>query len=234
MNKKIIVLIVSLIWQSCFAAEPNDVIKTIEKLNRAANNLKNLTAEIEYTHTQPLFETQTVRTGKIFYTKDAGSSTLRINFLTLKQDQSNKQEYKEDYFFDGMKLTRIDYQSKSVTTEQLAKDKPIEPFEIVQDYFPIIGLAKPDEMTSQFNISVKGNELTMIPKENSRFFKTYKQVYIKINPENNLPYDFSALTADDEKITIKLSQINTSKAVDKKVFELKIPAGFARMQDSNN
>lgn len=248
---------------NCPAGETNDLTQInniIENLNKTAINLKNLTAQIEYTHAQPLFETQTIRTGKLFYAKDVNAtlrstsvprnttkdesalsskttvedgslrstsnSALRINFLTIKQDESNEQSYKEDYIFDGWKMTKIDYQSKSAVSEQLAKEKLIEPFELVQDYFPIIGLAKPDEMTQQFNITVSQSVLRLIPKENSKFFKTYKQVEIKIDPKNFLPFDFSAVTIEDEKITIKLTQIDTKSEVKKDVFGVVIPADF--------
>jgi outer membrane lipoprotein-sorting protein len=264
---------------NCRAFEPNDgnlpeqkeIIKIIEKLNQTANSLKNLSAQIEYTHAQPLFETRTVRAGRLFYVKDANAtlrstsvphnttkdesalsskatvedgslrstsnSALRINFLTIKQDDSAEQNYREDYVFDGAKLVKIDYQSKSATSEQLAKDNAIEPFELVQDYFPIIGLAKPDELAQQFDIKLqqkpdKQNFTTLLltPKENSRFFKTYKQVEIKIDSKNFLPYAFSALTCEDEKITIKLSQIDISAAVKRGVFDVVIPADFVQMQ----
>jgi hypothetical protein len=212
------------------APVPKEVIKTIEKLNSAVGKLKQLTAQIEYTHAQPLFETQTVRTGRLFYVKDTNFTALRINFLTIKQDVSEKQNYREDYIFDGRKITKIDYQGKSATTEQIAKDKLIEPFELVQEYFPIIGLAKPDEMTGQFNITVSKNTMQLIPKENSKFFKIYKQIDIVINPANFLPFDFTAQTSDDEKITIKLTQIDISKAAEKTVFDVIIPADFAQTQ----
>ncbi|MGD0785026.1 MAG: hypothetical protein ABR969_04360 [Sedimentisphaerales bacterium] len=241
MKNKIVILIfnVLLIYQgAAWAGEPNDsnvpvskeVIRTIEKLNSAVGKLKQLTAQIEYTHAQPLFETQTIRTGRVFYVKDTNFTALRINFLTIKQDVSEKQNYREDYIFDGRKITKIDYQGKSATTEQIAKDKPIEPFELVQDYFPIIGLAKPNEMTEQFNITVSKNTMRLIPKENSKFFKTYKQIDIVINPANSLPFEFTAQTSDNETITIKLTQIDISKATEKTIFDVVIPADFAQTQ----
>ncbi len=237
---------------NCPAGEPNNqtqINSIIEKLNQTANSLKNLSAKIEYTHAQPLFDTQTIRRGRLFYAKDVNSSALRINFLTIKQDESAEQNYREDYIFDGWKMTKIDYQSKSATLEELAKDKPIEPFELAQDYFPIIGFAKPDELTQQFDIELLVRQahhqkqktgkqnfdtLLLIPKENSGFFKTYKQVEIKIDSKNSLPNDFSALTCEDEKITIKLSQIDTTTKIDKAIFDLNIPMDFTQQTVNKN
>jgi len=232
-NKIKIFIVLFICLNVCLANEPNNptqVRNIIEKLNQAAANLKNLTAEVEYLHAQSLFDTQTLRTGELFYTKDANFCALRINFLTLKQDESQQQNYREDYIFDGMKLTKIDYQGKSALTEQYAREKTIEPFELVQDYFPIIGLSKPDEMAEQFDITADGNTLLLTPKENSKFFKTYKQVKLTVNSENYLPSNFWASTCDSEEITIKLSKIENSKAVDKNVFEVKIPADFVQTQ----
>ncbi|MCE5340632.1 MAG: hypothetical protein LLF92_05830 [Planctomycetaceae bacterium] len=230
--KKSILIFVSLVFAStCFAGDANDVTKIIEKLNQSAANLKNLTAEVEYTHSQPLFETQTIRTGEIFYQKDANSSALRINFKTLKQDESKEQKYREEYIFDGIKLTRIDYQSKSVVTELYAKDNnSIEPLELVQDYFPIIGLAKPQEIAQDFNTISIGNVLNLIPKENSRYFKTYKQVNITIDSKLNIPVIFTASTTDSEEITIKLNKVEISKPVKREVFDFQIPSDFVQTQ----
>jgi outer membrane lipoprotein-sorting protein len=227
----ILVLIVLASQGFCLASEPNDIL---QRLNLSVKNIRNLSAQIEYTHSQPLFETQTVRVGRLFYVKDANSSALRINFLSLKQDDLPQQKYREDYIFDGFKLTKIDYQSKSVTTEQLAKDKPIEPFELVQSYFPIIGFSESAAIGEQFHISVEQTEpqtvLRLIPKEKSEFFKTYKQIDCKIDPENFLPFDFSALTCDDEKITIRLTKMNTAAKIKRNVFDLDVPADFTKTQ----
>jgi len=225
--KKNILIILFLFVNISFA---DDVVKTIEKLNQSAKNLKNLTADVEYIHSQPLFDTQTIRTGKIFYAKDVNSGALRINFQTLKQDDSKQQNYKEDYIFDGMKLTRIDYQGKSALTEQYSTDKPIEPLELVQDYFPIIGLVKPQEMTEEYDIKIEGSVMRLTPKENSKFFKTYKEIEVSIDSKLNLPVIFKASTTENEEIIIKLGRIDTSNTIKKEVFEISIPADFVHTQ----
>ncbi|MGA2915852.1 MAG: outer-membrane lipoprotein carrier protein LolA [Sedimentisphaerales bacterium] len=234
MKKKFILLLILLCQNLCRANEPNDwaqVNSIIERLNQAANTLKNFSSKIEYTHLQPLFETQTVRTGKVFYIKDANFCALRINFTTMKQEDSPEQKYREDYIFDGWKMTKIDYQSKSAVSELLAKEKPIEPFELVQSYFPIIGFARPAELAGQFDIRIQENRrdlitLLLIPKEAGGFSKTYKEIEIKIDPKNFLPFDFSALTSEDEKIRINLSQIDTKNAAKRDVFDIVIPKDF--------
>jgi hypothetical protein len=53
---------------------------------------------------------------------------------------------------------------------------------------------------------------------------------MKIDSKNFLPFDFYALTCEDEKITIKLSQIDISTAIERGVFDMVIPADFVQMQ----
>jgi outer membrane lipoprotein-sorting protein len=241
--KKFIVVsllnILSLFSVFCLADESNaDTVKTtVEKLSIAVKNIKNLSAKIEYIHSQPLFETQTIRTGKIFYLKDVNSSAARINFLTLKQDEAKEQNYREDYIFDGITITKIDYQSKSATSEQVAEENKIEPFELVENYFPIIGLAKPEELEQQFDIIFQKktnkqnpNVLVLTPKEGSKFFQTYRQIEIKIDCKSFLPFEFSATTCEDEQIIIRLTHIDTSAGIKNNVFEVVIPDDFVRTE----
>jgi len=55
--------------------------------------------------------------------------------------------------------------------------------------------------------------MRLIPKENSKFFKTYKQIDIVVILQIFSHLILRAQTSDNEKITIKLTQIETSKAV---------------------
>jgi hypothetical protein len=53
-------------------------------------------------------------------------------------------------------------------------------------------------------------------------------VEIRIDSKNFLPFDFSGLTLEDEKITIKLSQMDISTAVKREVFDIVIPVDFVQ------
>ncbi|MBN1787071.1 MAG: hypothetical protein JW806_01600 [Sedimentisphaerales bacterium] len=233
-NKLIIIFIVLICQRGVFSSEPNDIL---EKLNQSVKNLKNLSADIEYIHSQPVFDMRTVRSGELFYVKDVNNSALRINFLTIQQDDAARRKQREEYVFDGFKVTRIDYQAKSAAAEQLSKDKRIEPLELVQSHFPIIGFSRPDELYQDFDIKVKPKEdkekfitLILVPKADSRFSKIYKQVDIKIDAKSFLPFEFSGLTVEDERIEIKLSKMNTSTKIKGKVFDIVVPEDFVRSQ----
>jgi len=155
----------------------------------------------------------------------------------MKQEDSPEQKYKEDYIFDGWKMTKIDYQSKSAVSETLANEKPIEPFELVQNYFPIIGFARPAEMSEQFDIKLLENKNDLItllikPKEQTRFYKIYEEIEIKIDPKKSIPFDFSALTSENEKIKISFTQIDIKNKVKRDVFNADIPKNFSIAEKS--
>ena len=85
--KKIITILFLAVCTACgYAADSVKEPNILDKLNKKVKDLKNLTCRIDYTHTQPLFETSTTKKARLYYHKDAGNAALRINFTTLKQD----------------------------------------------------------------------------------------------------------------------------------------------------
>ena len=75
-----------------------------------------------------------------------------------------KNTSKIDYQFDGIWLTHIDHQLKTVECRQLAEpadpneqadaDKPMDPFDLVTRNFPIVGFTKVDDLKKEFEIKL--------------------------------------------------------------------------------
>ena len=112
----------------------------VQNLTKQSEKLQSYQCRIEYVITQPLFDSRTLRTGQLYYLKTDTASKLRINFDTLQQDDDKQQKYTEQYLFDGLWLTHIDYQSKMIKRYQMAEpNAPVDAFELVKDNLPIIG-----------------------------------------------------------------------------------------------
>jgi len=130
--------------------KPDPVEVVLKQLNQKTKQLKSYEGRIEYRFTQPLFESETLRKGVLYYAKfDRKKSKLRINFQTLKQDDERQQRYILQFIFDGVWLTQLDYQTKHVRMHQLADpnehkgaNEPRDAFELVSRNFPIIGFTK--------------------------------------------------------------------------------------------
>ena len=248
-TKKLIVLILTmLLISACYAtdcnrpapcpAEKKTMVESIlNKLNEKAADLKTYQAKIQWTNTQPLFETVTIRKGNLYYLKDPNNSKLRINFETLKTDDSKEQMHREDFLFDGVWLERIDYENKTVSFNQLAHaNAPVEPFEMVSRYFPILGFSGTEDLKKQFTIEYIEPEekahdlptlLCLTPKPDSRYKDDYTQIDFWIDEETNLPVKIITNSNETDIFEISFSDIKINKKLKSNIFKVEKLPGFS-------
>ena len=127
----------------------------LKQLSLKTKQLKSYQCQVGYRFIQPLFESQTLRKGVLYYAKAGNKSKLRINFGTLKQDDEKEQKYREEFIFDGVWLMHINYQIEQVRIHQLAEpNKPVDAFELAGKNLPIVGFAKIEDLKKQFEIKL--------------------------------------------------------------------------------
>jgi outer membrane lipoprotein-sorting protein len=254
MNEKIIakifslsIVIIGMCMVRCLAGQTDSkpqVEMVLERLNKRTAELKSYQSQIEYRFNQPLLESETLRRGIIYYQKSDGKSALRINFQSLKQDQEEEQKYVEQYIFDGVWLTHIDYQIKEVKRYQKAEpNEPVDAFELVSKNFPIIGFGKVEDLKKEFEIELvdsasspqveqqEGKEKDFIQlhlkvKADSTYKNDYKSIDFWIDKELHLPAKIVAASTEDDIYEIKFLQPRVNEKIDKNVFDFKIPDGF--------
>jgi outer membrane lipoprotein-sorting protein len=235
----ILLSVPGLCWsQSCSAATDTNSIQTIlQNLNQRTASLKSYQCWLEYSFSQPLLQSRTVRTGDLYYLKSDNRSNLRINFQTLQQDEEKQQKYIEQYIFDGVWLTVIDYQIKEVKKYQLAEsNNPADAFKLATNNFPVIGFSTTQDLEKNFNISLlpqrtDSNDfvgLHLKVKPDSVFKDNYSSVDFWIDKKLNLPAKVIALSTESDVCEIKLLQPQVNQPIGKKIFELKIPKGFGK------
>jgi outer membrane lipoprotein-sorting protein len=224
----------------------------LENLRQQTKQLTSYQAKVEYLFSQPLFESQTLRKGVLYYQKSGGKSQLRMNFETLKQDDDPEEKYIEQYIFDGVWLTHIDYQIKQVKRyQQTEPNKPMDAFDLVRENFPIIGFSKTDDLKKEFDISdlsrrpvtakrsEDGSEaktevgetnglihLNLKVKPDSQYKDDYKFVGIWIDKKLSLPVKIVAATTEEDIYEIRFIEPKVNEQIDKKVFGFEIPKGF--------
>ena len=218
----------------------------LEKLNQSAENLKSYQCNVEYLFSQPLLDSQTLREGVLYYKKDIdkkNQSALRINFNTLQQDDEDKQKYIEQYVFDGIWLTHIDYQIKEVKKYQQAEsNESVDVFDLVSQNFPIIGFSQKQDMKKEFEIKlIERPQESVIPakagihdftclhlkvKPDSIYKDDYKSLDFTIDNKLNLPIEIIAVSTEDDIYRIKMLDAKANKKIDSKIFNVKIPKGF--------
>lgn len=220
-------------------ADPVDAI--LKQLNAKTQELKYYQGKIEYKTIQPLFESKSTRKGTMYYAKFGEKSKLRINFQTLQQDDEKEEKFIEQYIFDGMWLTRINYQIKTVTKYQLAEpNKPVDALDIASNNIPLIGFTKTENLKKQFDITLVEQknaksatfiQLHLKVKPNSTYKDDYVSLDFWIDKKLGLPTKIIAVSTEPEHpyediYEIKFLQPKINKKINKKVFDFKIPKGF--------
>jgi len=238
----------SLAAQQPEKVKPDPVEAVLKQLNQKTKQLKSYEGRIEYRISQPLFESETLRKGVLYYARfDKKKTKLRINFQTLKQDDEKEQKYIEQFIFDGVWLTQLDYQIKTVRCHQLAEpNKPVDAFELASKNLPIIGFTKIKDLKKQFEIKLiepQKEHTSVIPakagiqqfvhlhlkvKPDSVYKDDYTHIDFWIDKKLGLPTRIAAISTEQDIYQIKLLKPKVNKKLDKKVFEFKIPRGFGK------
>jgi hypothetical protein len=233
------------------ATEPVDQV--LEQLHKRILDLKSYEGQIEYKFIQPaLFDSQDLRKGILYYTKEGKNSKLRVNFLTRQQDQEKEQKYLEQYIvldgallnnpgrkFEGTWLVCVDYQIKEVKYVQLAEpndpNRPTDVFDLAGENMPIIGFGNIEDLKKQFEIhlvpreQVEPSELVQLllkVKPDSMYKDDYKSIVLWIDKKINMPAEIIAQTTEGDIYEIKFIKPKINQAMNKKVFDFALPKGF--------
>ena len=214
----------------------------LQQLSQKTKQLKSYQAQVEYKVIQPDFNSTTLRKGVLYYSKSDRKSKLRADFKTLKQDDEKEQKYREEFIFDGVWLTRINYQIKQVSMHQMAElNKPVDAFVLASRNLPIVGFARIEDLKKQFHIKLVEQDgeqaedihLNLKVKSDSIYKYDYVSIDFWIDKKLGLPTKVVAVSTEPEPpfgvITeIKFLKPKVNKKMDKKVFDFKIPKGFGK------
>lgn len=214
----------------------DSVEEILTQLSESSGELRSYEGRVEYLFSQPLFESQTLRKGMLYYQRCEKTSKLRINFETLKQDDEKEQKHIEELIFDGQWLTVIDYQLKEVKKHQLAEaNEPVDAFELARGNFPIIGFGESEDLKKEFEIELvdeqeKGGDdfiqLHLKVKPNSVYKDDYISIDFWIDKGLFLPGKIVALSTEEDIYQIELLGAKVNEGIDEEVFEFAVPAGF--------
>lgn len=201
----------------------NPIDSVLEKLNKRTQELDSYQCQVEYRYVQPsVFDTQTLRKGILYYSKQDGKPKLRVNFQTLKQDEEKEKKYSEQYIvvdssalpksdtkFEGIWLVHVDYEFKSLKFIQIAQagdpNKPVDVFDLISKNLPMVGFTKSDQLKEQFDITVPDQnnvesgdiiQVHLKVKPNSVYKDDYVQIDFWIDEKLNLPVKIVAISTD--------------------------------------
>ena len=222
--------------------KPADVpMETIlDALQKTASELTSYECGIDYVVSQPLLESRTRRTGKLYYARLGDRSYLRIDFDTLQQDEEPQQQYREQFVFDGVWLQHISYQTQGVERRQVAEaNQPVDAFALASRHVPVFGFAKVEDFHKQFEIELVAptgpepsplHHLHLKVKPDSIYKDDYATIDFWIDRALGLPARVLAVgeeTDVGDVYEIKLLEPRVNASIDKSTFEVTIPESFS-------
>jgi outer membrane lipoprotein-sorting protein len=217
--------------------DPNALDAVLQALQGKAAELKSYQTRVDYLFKQPLLESQQRRKGTLTYAKFGNRSYLRVDFTTLQQDEEKEQKYGEQYFFDGVWLTTIDDQLKTVERRQLAEpNKPLDAFALASRQLPVLGFSNVQDLRQQFDIQLVPDpradaasvtHLHLKVKPDSVYKDDYVTVDFWVDKKVGLPRQVVAVTTEDDVHEIRLVEPKVNAPLERNVFQPGIPRGFA-------
>jgi outer membrane lipoprotein-sorting protein len=212
----------------------------LNRLHQQITKMKTYQAKIEYLFIQDpeMLDSRIMQKGMIYYAKDKEGSRIRIDFKTRQQDDGDQEKHIEQYIFDGVWLTRIDYQLEKVDYYQQAEeDKPIDVFEFVSHNFPMVGFTKTEHLRKQFKITLlqdtpgKKNDsfhLHLKAKKDSIYVDDYEEINFWVNKKDYLTRKMVAKSKNGDISDIVLLEIILNKNLKKGFFKVETPKHFGK------
>lgn len=220
------------------AQEPNSVEAILDRLEAKVTGLNFYECKLDYVFKQPLLESQTRRKGTLHYAKFGDRSFLRVDLNTLQYDDEKEQKHKEQFLFDGIWGTYVDFQSESVQRQQVAEpNAPVDAFSLVSRRVPVLGFSKVDEFRKEFEIErlpETGPEpsafhtLHMKVKPDSVYREDYLTIDMQVDKKRGLPTSIVAITTEQQDVhEIRLANPKINQAIPRKRFDIEIPRDFS-------
>ncbi len=211
----------------------------LDRLRQSTVALKSYQADINYLFIQDpeLLDSRTIRRGVIYYQKDKTRSRVRIDFKTRKQDDGKEEKHREQFLFNGVWLTKIDYQLKTADFYQKAPENaPVDVFEFISYSFPIVGFSKTENLRKQFEIKIleqpadpnKPVKLLLKVKKDSVYKDDYRDIDFWIDGRSFLPSRIVAKSTEDDIYDVRFLNMERNKIFKNTVFTVEIPESFSQ------
>lgn len=216
--------------------DPN-VRDVLDRLAERGGELQSYQCSVDYLFKQVLLESQSRRKGLLYYARFDERSYLRIDFTTLQQDEEKERKAREQFLFDGVWLTYVDYELESVERHQMAEpNEPVDAFTLVSRHVPVVGFSQINDLEKQFEIELaqpgpaepsSAFQLHMKVKPDSMYRNDYSTIDVWVDKQEELPTKIVAVDAEKDIHEIALTAARINRGIRRNVFDLDIPADFS-------
>ena len=220
-------------------ADTCELQSVLKRLHENAAELEACVAKLEYLFIESpdLLDAHSLRTGRLYYVQTDDRSRVRIDFETLKQDDFEPQQRREIFLFDGVWLTKVDYELEQVDRYQQAPEgEPIDAIEFISHHFPLVGFSGTRHVEAEFDVRLGRDSeddpnlihLVLDVPEDSRYSEDYSEIDFWIDRDLFLPRRIRALSTLGDIFDLRFFDIETDKKPEKQIFEIDPPAHFRK------
>lgn len=182
--------------------QPGDagIDPVLQQLEQVGKNLKDFSAKLKLTETDNNLGTSSVRTGNVWFKKEAdGSARIHVLF-TQRIDPDTHRAYPKDkveYLLDGPYLIDRNYQKKEEVKRQVLKPgQKLNLFKLGEGPFPLPIGQDPRDVHQQFNVKriapdkddpANTIHLELTPKPDTDLARKFHSVDVWVDNKSHMP-----------------------------------------------
>ncbi len=219
----------------------SEIDKILAKLNAMSKTIETYQCQLLHLVEQPLFESQSLRTGKMCYLRKKGSSRLRVDLETIKVDDEPIRDELQQFFFNGHWLTVIDHPLKQIKKYELVDPNKVDPdkgndaFDLISEHMPIVGFTGTDKLKQEFDISLveprddDPNDvaiLNMKVKKDSLYKDNWVSIEFTVDKKLWLPVKMVTLSTEEDIYGISFVKAKLNEKLPDGIFNIELPKGF--------
>lgn len=210
----------------------DDVLKALQARGQ---NLKDFTADVAQTDTDPITLHETVSKGKAFFQRlPDGDTRIRVNFERKKTGTQPEVKWHREYLLAKGTLVDQDFDRKSETHRQVAKPgQKIDPLKLGEGPFPLPIGQEPAEVKKSFDVSIAPLDkddpadtvhVVLKPKAGTRFARKYDQFDVWVDLKSHFTSRIQVTELKATRIaTTDLTNLQINKGLSDSDFTLAPP-----------
>jgi outer membrane lipoprotein-sorting protein len=220
----------------------DDVLKALQARGQ---DLKDFTADVSQTITDPVTLHETTEKGKVFFQRQPdGDTRIRVNFERKKTGTQPEVKWHREYLLAKGTLVDQDFDGKAETRHQVAKPgQKIDPLKLGEGPFPLPIGQDPAEVKKSFDVSnappdkddpANTIHVVLKPKPGTRFARKYDQIDVWVDLKMHFTPRIQATQLNAAEIdTTDLSNLQINKGLSDADFTLAPPGkGWSVSEDA--
>jgi len=199
----------------------------LDQLHNAGADIKTLSADIKLTDvdTGGLGDDARWFDATLIVQRVGDDTEALVSFTTKHVGDKEKNKAtsaRRDVLLQGRTVTDQDYEAKKQTIRKL--DGKIDLFKLGEGPFPLpVGQTKED-VKAQFDITEKGDTLTLDPKPGTQLAEKYKHIAVTIGASDRFPTKIETTDKNETTVTtVEITNVKINPTLQASAFTLPAP-----------